>query len=244
MGLLAAICAALVVLVGAPAAIGLGALLGWRISEGRPRVLRLVLAWLCGAVASYSFAMLWFAPPLFAAGNPEPTTQVDPISGGPAELAGVQNGDRVVKANGKRVETWDETRDTLKANPATDADELEVDRNGKLVTIRVTPVNGAIGISPRTKSGPTSVVRTSTGILLAPLTVVQATFRAVSGPRTLSGPVGVVSTSVWPWSLVFVSAGTWSSLLGCLLVGVSILVLPIAIRMLERRAAKQANPPA
>lgn len=87
--MVAASSALLFAVVGTPTAIALGAFFAWRLSEGRPRILRLLLAWVCGAVLAYFFAVAWFVQPILATGDSEPTTNVSPLSGGPAELAGV-----------------------------------------------------------------------------------------------------------------------------------------------------------
>src|SRR5688572_11520971 len=137
MGPLLGFAALLLVIVGTPGAIALGALFGWRLTEGRPRTLRLAVSWGCGAVLCYFFAMAWFAPPILAAGDTDPSTRVFAMSGSPAERAGVRSGDRVTRANGKKVESWDEIRNTLKANPPTETDEVELERGGRLLTLRI-----------------------------------------------------------------------------------------------------------
>jgi regulator of sigma E protease len=78
------------------------------------------------------------------------------VAGGPAERAGLAPGDRVLRADGKEIATWEALVAAVRANPGA-ALELVVQRDGATRTTRVTPDTvsagqsriGRIGAAPR-----------------------------------------------------------------------------------------------
>ena len=58
--------------------------------------------------------------------------------GGPAALAGIRAGDTITRLNGSKITAWDQVRSAmLAATPGTTAD-IEVNRGGAAITLRVT----------------------------------------------------------------------------------------------------------
>jgi hypothetical protein len=241
MGFVPSLLAILLAVGGTPVAVILGAFLGWRFTDGQKPVVRGLASWLSGAVFAYTFGMLWFVPPVIAEGNQEPTTTVDVVPGGPAEGAGLKSGDRVVAANGRAVKAWEDIPAFTRANPKTEPDELEIERNGKRLTFRATPINDSLGIRTRPKGGPFPAARASGYVLAAPFYTVRSTLGAFTpGERDLSGPVGVRTVSRWRWTMPFWMGGAWTSLLGALLVLGHLLTLPLVTVALVKRAARRA----
>jgi regulator of sigma E protease len=229
----------LAAVVSAPLAVALGALFGFRVTDGQPRALRGLAAWLCGALLAYFVAMLWFIPTFVIAGNTDPSTMVNVIEGSPAELAGIQNGDRVIAVNGRGVASWEEIKAQVVANPPTERDAVDVERSGRRHTLYVTPVDDRIGIVTLPKGGPPPVVRTGASVLLLPFQSLRLVLRALSPePQVLGGPIAVLAPSSL-WASIFLRAGIWSSLLGAVLVLLHLLLVPVTLRLLERRAARR-----
>jgi regulator of sigma E protease len=78
------------------------------------------------------------------------------VSGGPAERAGLAPGDRVLRADGKPIETWEALVAAVRARPGA-ALQLQIERDGTTRTTEVTPESvaagqqriGRIGAAPR-----------------------------------------------------------------------------------------------
>lgn len=89
-------------------------------------------------------------------GLPELTTVVqEAIEGRPAALAGIRAGDRIVEINNNRMETWDELKRTVAANPGHEL-EIIIERDQERIIYRVVPYRddrgqGLIGIQPTQK---------------------------------------------------------------------------------------------
>ena len=65
----------------------------------------------------------------------------------PAALADFRSDDRIVGVNGKPIKYWDEFTTSVKGNPEDVSMNIEVDRNGELKTLAVTPQsNQTIGV--------------------------------------------------------------------------------------------------
>ena len=134
----------------------------------------------------------WVDPP-DAAGM---RLEVDP--GGPADVAGIRDGDRVDKVNGEPVTSWDALRDAIARHPRGPLD-VAVTRDGREVHAEVTPDgSGAIRVQLPTR-------HTEVGLGAALLTgaaspalflfeQARSIVRVVSGSARgeLVGPVGIV----------------------------------------------------
>lgn len=161
-----------------------------------------ISAILAGPLANYLFASVLFFF-LFAFGGKEmPTTTVRLIEGpGPARSAQMKDGDTIRKINGTDVKEWDAMRDLIVANPNKPMD-VAIERDGKPVTLKVTPTNkdgrGMIGVTPVAKLVPLGFKEAAVESLELPAKVVGALVvglaRIVTGQEKpqLSGPVGIV----------------------------------------------------
>lgn len=78
-----------------------------------------------------------------------------PVSGGPADLAGLQNNDRVIRIGDQKVTSWATLVDIVQAHPQQEI-LLEIERNGERQVIRVNTTQqktdsgfiGKIGVPP------------------------------------------------------------------------------------------------
>jgi regulator of sigma E protease len=125
--------------------------------------------------------------------------QVGP--GGPAALAGIREGDRVLAVDGVRVDDWD----ALKSNVRSHAGEsvaVSVERDGATVVVPVTPnADGKILIGPAIRVEHPTVARALAMGLVTPPAIWSATSRGIARAVTgtervaVSGAGGIVRES-------------------------------------------------
>lgn len=90
---------------------------------------------IAGPAANYVFAILVFAGVFFFLGKVDfPAVVGEVIKGGAAEQAGVLAGDRILKVNGKAVNSFDEVRQEVDMNTAEKV-SLEIKRGEQLITL-------------------------------------------------------------------------------------------------------------
>jgi regulator of sigma E protease len=159
------------------------------------------LAWrLSGPVAAYVLATALAFLAVRANGQPAPSTVVAPVADGPAEAAGLRNGDRVVAIDGVAASDWPDIQRLVKmAGPGRPV-VLSVMRDDATLSLSVT-TNAAnrIGIRPVPSGFVTPpVAQTLRAAAAMPLTAganaAKALARSVSGSEKveLSGPVAIV----------------------------------------------------
>ena len=91
-------------------------------------------------------------------GVPMLTTKIDEVvADSPAAAAGLQDGDRIVAVEGRRVDEWEDLPQTIE-NRAGVPTRFTVERNGQLLELTITPrerskndSSGFIGVSPRSE---------------------------------------------------------------------------------------------
>jgi regulator of sigma E protease len=125
------------------------------------------------------------------------------VENGPAQLAGVQTGDKVVSVNGVEVHNWEELRKSISAHPG-EAVDLAVLRGGETLHKEVTPGprgdkdEGLIHVRMPQHVEPVGVPEAAKmSVIAPPLFVyenVRAIGRVISGKEKLqvNGPVGIV----------------------------------------------------
>lgn len=129
-----------------------------------------------------------------SAGENVATLNVE-VMPGPAQQAGIQSGDRILKVDGRPVATFDALRNEV-ARRAGER-EIVLERQGRELTLRVTPKDGRIGVMP-------SYVRHSMPISTALARAVKAPWSLLGaylerafhsqGRSELMGPVGIVKS--------------------------------------------------
>jgi RIP metalloprotease RseP len=136
---------------------------------------------------------------------------------GPAQVAGLRAGDRVLAVDGKAIETWEEFRDIVRESPGEQL-EIAVEREGQRKTLRATPVAepdgqtgeevGRLGLAPEPKkeSLPRAVVlgtKYTVSLTVESVKQIGAVFSPSGvkkvvdalrgeGPRGLDSPMGIV----------------------------------------------------
>ncbi|HZU84693.1 MAG TPA: M50 family metallopeptidase [Polyangiaceae bacterium] len=125
------------------------------------------------------------------------------VEPGPAQIAGVETGDRIVEVNGSAVHDWTELRKAVSSHPG-DAIDLTLDRDGRLVHKSVTPApkgeknEGLILVRPPTHPEPVGIGEAARISVMAPPVLVYGNVRAIGRVLTgkeklqVSGPVGIV----------------------------------------------------
>jgi regulator of sigma E protease len=159
---------------------------------------------LAGPVANLIVAFLVFLG-LFLAGAPEPSGEPvigRTVEGAPADLAGLEAGDRVLEFNGNDVKSWTVLAKALHGSPDEEV-SLIVEREGERFEVLVTPQSidgtGKIGIDPemvhvRLGVGQAIVGAAAKCAVIAAGTVL-ALYALVSGDAgdvQAVGPVGIV----------------------------------------------------
>ena len=93
---------------------------------------------IAGPTCNYllAFFVFWV---IFMIGNPTLTNQVgEVLQGYPAQLAGLQTGDKIIVIEGKKIERWDDISEKIQKYPEQTI-HLQIDRGGNLIEIKLTP---------------------------------------------------------------------------------------------------------
>ena len=125
------------------------------------------------------------------------------VEAGPAQVAGMQTGDRVLAVNGQDVHNWDELRKVVSAHPG-EAVDLSIERDGQTLHETVTPgpratrTRASFTCGCRRTSQAVGVREAATMSVIAPPIFVYENVRAIgrvlAGKEKLqvNGPVGIV----------------------------------------------------
>jgi hypothetical protein len=159
-----------------------------------------------------TLALLFFGA--LARGSTLPTTTVE-VQPGPAQLAGIRTGDRILSVGGKPVGSWDALRAEVKQGFGERL--IEVERRGQKLVFKVTPRDGRISVSPVYEHGELSVREALAHALQTPRVVLggvlERAFREHEDRVTLMGPVAIVrQTEAQPDSSSFL---VFLGLIGC-----------------------------
>lgn len=162
-----------------------------------------ILTVVAGSMANYLFASVLFFGALMIGGQHVPTTVVNVVDGGAAQIGRMQDGDEITHIGGARIETFEQMRTIILANASREL-EVVVLREGKPVTVRVTPEpkgdngGGLIGVAPASsRREPVAVAEAVTISIARPADVVYRLVvglgRIITGKEkaSLTGPVGI-----------------------------------------------------
>lgn len=158
-----------------------------------------------GSLANYLFASILMFFGFLLGGNlvvDETSMKVNVHKDGPAWVAGMRDGDRVVSLDGNSVNDWAQLKSLVSARAGKKID-LEVEREGKRVHLDATPggegdKKGKILIQPYASVQPVTVGQALALSVTEPPKVVIGTVkglaRMIAGREKpeLSGPVGIV----------------------------------------------------
>ncbi len=182
-----------------------------------------------GPAMSFLVGVVLFAIVFLFIGVPtNPTLTVAAVqSGYPAAAAGMLPGDRMVAIDGHKLTGWSELKQTVDESAGKPL-VITVDRNGREVQIRVTPVQtssgGLIGVEPVLANARMALLRSLGGGFTAVWGVIAGWFMALgslvhgAGASDFIGPVGIgqvigQAEQQGPGSLLFV-AGILTANLG------------------------------
>lgn len=137
-----------------------------RTYRGQPVWKRITLLAM-GVIVNIGAAILILTAALSIIGIPTPTLTVAAVTpGSAAQSAGIRTGDTVVSLNGTRITEWTQLKAALgKATPGEPV-ELELKRDGKLMTLRPVPT------AP--EEGPGAVLGVMAGQENVPMPILQA----------------------------------------------------------------------
>jgi len=159
-----------------------------------------------GPLANYLFASVLYFAAFMIGGQPVRSLKIDVIPGGAAAKAQMQNGDRILRIDGRQLKSWDELPQIVRTS-AGRALRVDVDRKGRPQTLTVVPErategHGQIGVTPAsTEWKPLSFGESleKSVVLPAQLAVVivvdlakTVTGRKKMSMKDLAGPVAIV----------------------------------------------------
>ena len=158
-----------------------------------------------GPLTNYFFASVLIFFGLLIGGKdvPDEASMRIAVEPGPAQVAGMQTGDRVLEVNGKAIHNWAELKSSVSAHPG-EPIEIEIERDGQTLRKTVTPApkgekdEGRIQVRPTTHVEPVGIAEAVKISVIAPPLFVYENVRAVGRVLTgkeklvLSGPVGIV----------------------------------------------------
>lgn len=156
-----------------------------------------------GPIANYVFAsVLFFAAFLIGASAFDDTSmRVNIAPEGPAALAGVEKGDRILAVNGERIADWESLKEAIGAHPGEKVD-VEIERGGARLHLFPTPLAGEGDTKGKIMVGPYTWKPTAgEAAVLSVTEPPKVVYRLVKGlarmitfkeSPELSGPVGIV----------------------------------------------------
>jgi regulator of sigma E protease len=158
-----------------------------------------------GPLTNYLFASVLIFFGLLIGGKevPDDASMRVVVEPGPAQMAGVQTGDRILDVDGHAVHNWDELRKAVSAHPG-EAVTLDIDRGGETIHSVVTPGpkgdkdEGLIHVRMPTHVEPVGLREAAKMSVIAPPLFVYENVRAIgrvlAGKEKLqvNGPVGIV----------------------------------------------------
>jgi len=157
---------------------------------------------IAGPLANYLFASVFFFGAFYVGGEVVPTLNVKVKEGAAAAKAHMKDGDKIVRIGNESIEDFEELRAIVLKNANTPL-EVEVERSGKPVVLKVTPKpqaeggQGLIGVEPVTKQIPMELKEAVRRSVIAPALFVRDTMVTIAGIVTrkiepqLAGPVGI-----------------------------------------------------
>jgi len=167
----------------------------FRWFDGRPPAVASWRRWAVRVVSSIkavavAVALLFFA--LLARGDDVATTRIN-VMPGPAEAAGLRDGDRILSIDSQPVASFDEIRTAVGRGDG--EKHLSIQRGQQNLVIAVTPANGRIGVTAATyEERPIGVGAALERALTMPAQIAGQYLKRISGNEQveLAGPVAIV----------------------------------------------------
>lgn len=120
--------------------------------NSKPPLQRMAIIF-AGPFMNFIFTIVVFTMIFITMGIAVPT--VDKlIDNKPAQLAGLQVGDKISEINGEKIDSWDETTNIISSSIGKELN-FKIDRKGEILDIKITPENtegrGTIGFYPKSE---------------------------------------------------------------------------------------------
>lgn len=182
---------------GVPFPFGAGWRCSWTTTSPGPRL----ACFAASLVAVYLVPGLLMGAGTALAGHEridEASMRVAVVAGGPAEEAGVRDGDRIDAVDDAPVASWEDLKRAIAAHPSEPLD-VAITRDGRPMHLEIVPdAQGRIRVTPPVSHSAASAGEVLRATLEGPAQVLVATVRAwtrlVLGRERaeISGPVGIV----------------------------------------------------
>ncbi len=158
-----------------------------------------------GPLTNYFFASVLFFIGFLVGGKPlidSTSMRVSVVPDGPAAIAHIVDGDKVVAVNDAKIATWDDLKKAVSSHAGT-AIDVTIDRDGTVIHTKVTPEaagakdEGKILIGPYARIVPVGVVEAAKMSLIEPPRFVWEQLRGLARTITgkekpdFAGPVGI-----------------------------------------------------
>jgi len=192
--------------------------------KGMPRWARPAIV-CAGAIAVYLVTSLFFAAGIHVGGDVTVSNDgtIDVVQGGPAERAGVRDGDRITRIAGRAVHTWQEVPALVREHGRSVPLEVVLERDGHEQTRMVEPIieeHGArIGVGPAGRAVDVGVGAAIGRGLVYPAQLVSEVARTLSGapPVVHAIPAKMAPTPSAPYAFLLKVMGYLSLLVGIVL---------------------------
>jgi membrane-associated protease RseP (regulator of RpoE activity) len=131
---------------------------------------------------------------ILTTGNDHPTNRVSVLADGPAEKAGLLDGDRIVAVDGRSVGEWDAVRAALAGREGSSV-RLIIKRGDDIIQLAVQPgERGIIGVQPIPERHPATAGGAFAYAVRLPVTLIGAVFATAFSNETVE-KVGLVGTA-------------------------------------------------
>ena len=155
-----------------------------------------------GALAGYLVCALFFLVAMLGHGRQEQTLRVKVDASGPADAAGLRDGDLVLAVNSERPAGWSQLRAMIVSGGG-DPVDLEVERGTETLRFEIQPRDGVIGVASVVERHELPLGLAVATAVAAPVFTVVTKAREMTGPRTVMGPVGILERDPSPWPYFF-----------------------------------------
>ncbi|MBX5464222.1 MAG: RIP metalloprotease RseP [Clostridia bacterium] len=191
-----------------------------------------------GPLFNIALAVVLFAVTFTVAGIPSGTTlRIASVQAGlPAAAAGLRPGDRLVAVDGQRLTEWQQFQQVVASSPGRRL-ELTVERDGRLLTLAVTPQrqadgHGLVGVAPASELRRMSPGQGILQAFGATWSVIAGWFQGIgamvshAGGVQVMGPVGIGAEIFQASLLGFSYLLLWGALISANLGLINLLPIP------------------
>jgi len=152
-------------------------------------------AWVMSAGVIMNMILAFVVYSVISFNQGEPIISEEPViaqivEGQPAELAGMQTGDRITNINGEPIDTWVEMTEFIHASP-NQTINLEYERDGQLVSTDITPLPQPVLLQGEIDT--VGIIGIGASVKYEPINVFEA---VESGWQATVGVLGLIGTTL------------------------------------------------